>query len=100
MTEYGLTPVVGLASRKGEPGVAVPAAGVSSRAWEQRLESPEQAPVLLGSGLTHWCLCVLSAMDHMQSIISMIPYLVLVSLLALAFSVRLYATGELCQTCP
>lgn len=70
---------------------------MSDRAWEQLLESVEQAPIPLGSGLAYWCLC---AMDQMQSITSMIPCLGLVSLLALAFSVKLDATSKLCQTCP
>lgn len=73
---------------------------MSSRAWEQPLERLEQAPVLLGSGLTYWCECVLGSMDQVQSITSMIPYFGLVSLLALAFSVGLHATSKPYQTCP
>lgn len=41
--------------------------------------------------------CVLGAVDQMQSITSIIPCLGLVSPLALAFSVRLHVTSKLCQ---
>lgn len=41
---------------------------VNSRAWEQLLESMEQAPIPLGNGLTYWCLCMCYGPDIVNHI--------------------------------
>lgn len=39
---------------------------MSSHAWEELLESPEQVITLLGGGLTHRCLCMSWGFCHLE----------------------------------